>query len=169
MKKIYLSTPKLNELGYRKKLLADKETMTYNEAYGGAIDFNESKWETWYAKWIGNNDDNFFYAYIYDKETNVLVGEVGYRKDEETSGVLLNIIIEANNRGKGYGVPGLVALIETAFKNGFKEVRDLIANTSISSHKLFEKVGFKCVGEVDNSKDYRMSLEDYINKYGELN
>lgn len=91
MKEIYLKIPTFKELKYRKDLLSDKETMSYNNKFGGTIDFNESKWETWYNKWIGNNDPNFFYAYIYDKELDIPVGEVAYRFDEESNCAMLNI------------------------------------------------------------------------------
>ena len=168
MNAIYLKTPLFAELSYRKQLLADIETMSFNNNFGGTIDFEESKWENWFNKWIGNNDPNYYYAYIYDKETNEPVGEVGYRLDEESGCVMMNIIIEASQRGNGYGSSGLLALVQTAFKDGHNELRDLIYKESIESHSLFEKIGFKCIGEVDDSKDYRMAIEDYINKYGEL-
>lgn len=55
--KVELRTPKFEELYYRKKLLADRETMTYNIGYGkiygtGCIEFNESDWKDWFALWI---------------------------------------------------------------------------------------------------------------------
>lgn len=142
--------------------------MVFNERYGGVIDFEESKWETWYTKWIGNNNPNFFYAYIFDKETDNPVGEVAYRKDDNTNCAMLNIIIEFSKRGKGYSSIGLIELLRIVFKNGFNEARDLVFNDNISSHILFEKMGFKCIGEVDYAKDYRITLEDYINRYGDL-
>ncbi len=75
---------------------------------------------------------------------------------------MLNIIVEAKQRGNGYGNSGLIALIKTAFKNGYKELRDLVFKDSTGSHSLFEKLGFKCVGEVEDSKDYRLKEEDFI-------
>ena len=135
--------------------------MSYNNESGGIIDFDESKWETWYNKWIGNNNSNFFYAYIYDKDSNLPVGEVAYRLDEETNCAMLNIIVEAKHRGNGYGNSGLIALVKTAFKNGYKELRDLVFIKSTSSHALFEKLGFKCVGVVEDSKDYRLIEENF--------
>ncbi len=161
MREIFLKTPKISELEYRKKLLSDKETMSYNNNFGGTIDFPEEKWETWFNKWIKNENEKYFYAYIYDKEENKPVGEVGYRLDDETNSAMLNIIVEASQRGKGYGYLGLSALIKVAFNNGYKELRDLVYIDSTNSHSLFEKLGFKCVGIVDNSKDYRLTKNDY--------
>ena len=168
MKDIYLKTPNFEELSYRKKILADKETMTFNNHHGGTIDFDESKWEIWYNKWIGNKDKNFYYAYIIDKDSDLPVGEVAYRLDEESNSAMLNIIIEAANRGSGYGSMGLKALIENAFKNGYDTVRDMVYKDSTDSHALFEKIGFKCVAEKDECKDYRMTIDEYVKKYGEL-
>jgi diamine N-acetyltransferase len=161
MREIYLKTPELSELAYRKNLLADKETMAYNNKFGGTINFEKEKWESWFNKWIGNKDEKYFYAYIYDKEDNKPVGEVGYRFDEETNSVILNIIVEASQRGKGYGYSGLSALIKEAFDNGYDELRDLVYIDSNNSHALFEKLGFKCVGIVNDSKDYRLTKKDY--------
>lgn len=79
MKEIYLKTPSIEELNYRKELLSDPETMAYNNHFGGTIDFDESKWQTWFDKWIGDNNPDFFYAYIYDKSSNIPVGEAAYR------------------------------------------------------------------------------------------
>lgn len=43
MVKIY--SPKYEDLWFREKLLSDPDTMTYNNAWGGTIDFPESKWQ----------------------------------------------------------------------------------------------------------------------------
>lgn len=165
MRKIYLKTPKCEELWYRKQILADQETMAFNNPNGGTIDFDESKWDNWYMKWIGNGNNSFYYAYVYDKELDIPVGEVAYRLDEESGCAMINIIMESKYRGQGYGSLGLKALVETAFKNGYKELRDSINKDSINSHILFEKIGFKNFRETDGCLDYRMSIDDYKNKY----
>lgn len=168
MKKIYLKTPTMDELSYRKDLIGNPATMSFNASSGGTIDFDESKWESWFNKWIGTRDSNYFYAYIFDKETDTFVGEVAYRLDFESNCAMLNIIIEASQRGNGYGYSGLMALVKTAFKNGYKELRDLVYNESKDSHTLFEKLGFKCIGIVEDSRDYRLKIEDFVEKFGEL-
>lgn len=168
VKEIYLKTPKLEELEYRKKLLMDLDTMSYNKKHGGVIDFDESKWAAWYDKWINHHNPDFFYAYVFDKKTNEPVGEVAYRKEGSEDCVMLNIIIDFSKRGNGYGNAGLIELIKIAFKNGYKEARDSINIDSLNSHLLFEKVGFKLINEFDGVKEYRITLEEYINKYGNL-
>lgn len=167
MSKITLRTPDFNELTYRKNLLLDPETMAYNKNFGGTIDFNESKWEDWFKKWISNNDHNYYYAYIIDNSLNIPVGEVAYRFDNESKTVNLNIILEAKRRGFGFGKEGLIELVKTAFNNGFNEVRDIIDIDNISSHKLFENIGFKCQGIIEGGKDYRLTKEEYNKLYGD--
>ena len=159
MNLIYI-VPKKEDLGYRKSLVEDPKTMEYNN---GIVPFPEEKWDSWYAKWIGNNDSNYYYAYIYDKDIEANVGEIAYRKDPEMDLVMLNIIIE------GYGKEWLKGLVTTAFKNGWNEVRDLIEKNNTSSHKLFSDFGFKIVNnDVDGSIDFRLTKEDFINKYGDI-
>lgn len=117
-----------------------------------------------FIKQLGKKNQKNIYAYIYDKESDVPVGEVGYRFDDETNCIILNIIIEAKQRGNGYGQSGLVELIKVAFKNGYKELRDLIYKDSTSSHILFEKLVFKYIGDVGDSRDYRLTEKDFIEK-----
>lgn len=42
MVRIYI--PKCEDLWFREKLLSDPDTMSYNKAWGGTIDFPEPKW-----------------------------------------------------------------------------------------------------------------------------
>lgn len=161
MSEIIFKIPKLEELGYRKKILADKDTMEYNKKWGWTIDFDESKWDSWYQKWIGNTDKNYFYAYIETVDTKELVGEVAYHYDYETDTVMLNIIIEGSKRGFGYGKKALYKLVDNAFKSGFNEVRDTIACDNIGAQKMFDKFGFLCVDKNDDYYDYRLKKEDF--------
>ncbi len=43
MIKIY--KPKYDELIFREKILNDKDTMAYNDAWGGVISFPKEKWQ----------------------------------------------------------------------------------------------------------------------------
>ena len=151
----------MGELGFRKRILADKDTMAFNQSGGGAIDFDESKWDTWFAKWIGRKNPNLFYAYIYDAESHAPVGEVSYRFEESSGCVEIGIIIDAAHRGAGYGRTGLRALVETAFKNGFSRLRDVIHKDNAGSHALFESIGFKRIGETEDGYDYRLGAAEY--------
>lgn len=50
MVKMYL--PQYEDMWFRKQLLEDPETMSYNNAWGGIIEFPKSKWRLWYNNWI---------------------------------------------------------------------------------------------------------------------
>lgn len=159
--------PKKEELGYRQSVVEDEETMTYNN---GIVPFPKEKWDTWYSKWIGSNNPDYFYAYLFDEETKEFVGEIAYRKETDPTIVTLSIIIEHKHRGKGYGKEGLHLLVKNAFKNGYNEVRDYINRNSINSHKLFSNFGFKTIDSENNEDiEFRLTKNEFINIYGEIN
>lgn len=138
---IQLVRPTYQQLSFRKQLLSDKPTMAFNQNWGGVIEFPESRWKSWYEKWLCSTDDNYFYRYIYSEEEQAFIGETSYHRDAETFIYLCDIIIEAQFRGKGYGKETLKMLCENAAKNGIYELYDNISldNPSV---KLFLKTGF---------------------------
>lgn len=140
---IKLYKPNINELWFKEKMMSDKNTMSYNH---GAIAFPESKWDSWYQRWM--RDDKHFYRYICDDDT--FVGETAYYLDLEREIYIADVVVYAPYRGKGYGHQGLSLLCENAKNNGVMELYDDIAidNPSIS---LFLKNGFK---EVQRTNEY---------------
>lgn len=157
MLKLYI--PKYEDLVFRQKLLSDSETMSYNEKWGGAIDFPREKWRKWYDLWLVNHENKRFYRYLSETETDNFVGEIAYHYDEDKEIYIASIIVLAKYRRKGYGKEGLMLLCDAAGKNGIKALYDDIAadNPSIS---LFLKNGFS---EEYRTKDYIMvkkSLSD---------
>lgn len=153
-----LYSPTIEELWFRKRLLADKETMAFNHAYGGTIEFPVEKWETWYVKWF--NDPKRFYRYLYDEDNKCFVGEVAYHYDEKRLQSIASIIILDKYRNRGYGSFGLKLLCEAAKNNGLTEIFDDIAydNHSIS---LFLNQGFEIV-----TRDNKITLvKKELNKY----
>ena len=112
-----LKIPKFEELDYRRKLLADRETMAYNIGHGeadgtGSIDFSENKWNNWFSQWVNNMPERY-YAYIINAEENVPVGEVALRYVNEKKSYCVNIIVEAKYRGNGFSEQALKLLQET--------------------------------------------------------
>ncbi len=165
MNLIYI-IPKKEQLYYRKHLVEDIKTMEYNH---GIVLFPEEKWDSWYEKWIGNNNPNFYYAYIFDKDIQSYVGEIAYRKEEDSNMVTLSVIIEYSYRNKGYGKEALKGLINIAFKNGYKEVYDIIDKDNINSQKMFSNFGFKIVGYDEmNNVIFKITKEEFIKKYGKI-
>lgn len=150
--KLKLVIPTLKELDYRKRLLVDNETMTYNKGFDefkgynketGCIDFDESLWNEWYSRWV-NNTPNRYYAYIIKINENIPVGEVALRYEEDQKGYCVNIIIEAKHRGNGYSEEALRLLVDIAFNElKAEKIYDDFPATRSSAEKLFNKFGFR--------------------------
>lgn len=152
-----LVTPSFPELSFRKTLLADAQTMSYNRSYGGTIDFSESRWESWYQKWVSGGDSRYFYRYLYSRALDTCVGEAAYHCEAETGRYLCDIIVHASYRGRGFGKLGLSALCEAARENGIPALYDDILpdNPSIA---LFLKNGFTVVDQSEKAYTVRKDL-----------
>lgn len=156
---IKLHKPTMDELFYRQRLIADKETMAYNEKWGGAIDWPREKWSAWAEKWLNSEENRYFYRYIYDENRAEFVGEAAFRYDENYGMHVISIIVEAKHRGKGYGRAALSRLIQEAKQLGIEFLCDDIAadNPSIS---LFESMGFNEKWRTDDVVMLVMNLKE---------
>ena len=130
---------KPTDLWFRKKMLADDDTMSYNRAWGGTIAFPESDWADRYDYWIARPEGKRFYRYLTDEGR--FVGEVAYHYDAELSGFVADVIVYAPERGKGYGRAGLDLLCAAAKENGITELYDDIASDN-PAVGLFLRHGF---------------------------
>ena len=139
--KLFLYLPKYEDLWFRQKMLSDEETMSFNKAWGGTISFPIEKWEKWYARWIVHNDGKRYYRYL-QNENKEFVGEIAYHHDEKYAGYMVDVLVLAAYRGKGYGCLGLQMLCDEAKRNSISTLYDDIAinNPGIS---IFLKLGFK--------------------------
>lgn len=140
MNKLRLYKPKLEDLWFKSKMLADKDTMSYNNRFGGTIEFNEEDWKDWYDYWIVECNNERYYRYLVDDNNN-FIGEIAYHLDYDTKFYIGDIIVYAKYRGKGFGKQGLQLLLDEAKNNGLKEIYDDIAIDN-SAIKLFKKFGF---------------------------
>lgn len=136
--------PEFKELSFRKELLSDEKTMAYNHAYGGAIGFEESRWESWYQRWILDQSGQRFYRYLYSDIEECYVGEISYHYDEEVNGMMCDVLIHDCFRGQGYGKEGLLLLCQHAQNNHVDTLYDLIASDNPACH-LFLKCGFEII------------------------
>ena len=134
--------PTLDELWFRESLMADPETMSYNNAWGGTIPFPREKWESWYQYWIGNPEGKRFYRYLQDEETGAFVGEIAWHLDEKRNIHICDVIILARYRNRGYGSEVILLLCEAAKRSGIAILYDDIAADN-PSWKLFLKNGFE--------------------------
>ena len=124
--KINLYKPALRDLWFRQQMLADEQTMSYNRAWGGTIQFPEEAWETWYARWVCDGTGRHFYRYVLN-EAGEFVGEVAYHYSEPLGGHVANVIVYAPFRGRGCGSAALDALCAAAKENGIAVLYDDIA------------------------------------------
>ena len=144
---IKLYKPLYEDLWFRKQFLSDEETMSYNHAWGGTIDFSEEKWPDWYKKWVCCKDNSRFYRYLINNDKE-FVGEAAYYRDDLSQRYIANIIVYSKYRRLGYGRAGLQLLCGAAKEKGLAYLYDNIAidNTSVS---LFWQCGFEEVSRTE--------------------
>lgn len=153
--KLMLYVPTLGDLWFRQTMLADDETMSYNDAWGGTVPFPEEDWGDWYDRWLGCADGKRFYRYLAIAETGEFVGEVAYHYDDDEALWLADVIVHTPYRGHGYGRAGLELLCQAAADNGVDVLYDNIAidNPAIG---LFLTCGF--------TEDFRTDECIYLRK-----
>ena len=144
---VTLYKPKLEDLWFREKLMADEDTMSYNAKWGGTIPFPKEEWEPWYDAWVRNPGTNRYYRYLVNEE-NEFVGEIAYHYDRSRDIYICDVIVLASFRGQGYGTAGIQELIIAAKENGVTVLHDDIAADNPSYH-LFLKNGFEIEYEND--------------------
>ena len=147
--------PKEEDLWFRALMLSDSETMSYNHAYGGTIDFKKEYWHDWYEYWVLCSDNKRYYRYLKNEDGD-FVGEIAYHIDSEINNYVANVIILARFRGCGYGSFGLDVLCEAAMKNGVTVLYDDIAIDNPAAN-MFIKHGF--------IEEYRTKEKIYLKKY----
>ncbi len=140
MSGITLYKPRIEDLWFRKMLLADPETMSYNAAWGGTIQFGEDRWQDWYDEWV-DRPDRRFYRYVTAGASKAFVGEIAWHYDGDEQKYIADVIIMARDRGKGYGKAALKLLCGEAWKQGITELYDDIAIDN-PGLKLFLSCGF---------------------------
>ncbi|MCR4875799.1 MAG: GNAT family N-acetyltransferase [Clostridiales bacterium] len=133
--------PLIEDLWFREAMMADPETMSYNNAWGGTIPFPREKWAEWYDFWV-KNPDKRFYRYIATGKSRSFVGEAAYHYDEDLQVYLADIIVSAKCRKRGYGKAGLQKLCAAAKAAGIPEMYDNIARDN-PGIRLFLQCGFR--------------------------
>ena len=143
-----LYKPEYDDLWFRKLMLEDEETMSFNHAWGGTIPFPKEKWKDWYERWVVNHENKRFYRYVKEKE-GTFIGEIAFHYDSKYDGYMANVLIYSKYRNRGYGTVALKMLCDETKEKGIKILFDDIAidNPAIT---LFLKAGF--VEEYRNEK-----------------
>ncbi|MBY0758046.1 GNAT family N-acetyltransferase [Sellimonas caecigallum] len=151
VKHIYLKIPDRDELHHRKAWMMDPETMAYNAGFDmkvdgydkatGTIRKTDTQLQEWYDKWTTTK--KMYFAYIYDAEEKIPVGEVYYQYQDDISAHMVGIVIASRYRGKGYAYPALIELERIAFEeNGVEVLLDMFPEDRTEAVKLFMKAGF---------------------------
>lgn len=123
--KLELYIPKLEDLWFQQKMLADPATMSYNTNWDvsydgyhrdtGCVDFPESEWADWYARWIGQEPKRF-YAYVRRTSDGAWIGNVNFNYDANKDWWDMGVVVYAPYRGKGYATPALKLMLDRAFR-----------------------------------------------------
>lgn len=159
MKKVELRIPSLEDMKYRQVWMMNPKTMSYNAGMDldilgydyntGTIKKSDEELVLWYQRWVKNNQDKYF-AYIYEANSNIPIGETYFYKSDDT--YKMGILIIDEYRGQGFSESALLELLKVAFlEYGVKELTDTFPDSRISAIKLFKKCGFIESGKVEES------------------
>lgn len=173
MSRLCLHVPELNEFWYRKKLMEDPETMSYNRGYDldfagydkgtGCIAFPEEEWESCYNYFVGHEPERF-YAYLVNTENGEFVGEVNAHKSVGHDWYDMGIVIEAKHRGKGYANEGLRLLLHHAFIDmGAMAVHNSFEKSRNAALKAHEHAGFCKYSEENGVIELAIAKEQLLN------
>lgn len=161
-----LYVPKLQDLWFSQMMLSDPETMSYNDPWGGCIDFPEEKWQAWYDRWIGREPERF-YAYI--QVNDAWIGDVNFHYTPEKDWWDMGIVIYAPYRGKGYSFPALQLFADRAFRVcGITRLHNDFEDTRSAALHIHQKLGFRDLGLENGFRQLILTKEDYFLKSGHL-
>lgn len=160
---VELYIPKLEDLWFYRKMMSDPETMSYNDPWGGCIDYPDEVLPDWYANWVGQEPDRF-YAYIKRSSDGTWIGDLNFHYTPEKDWWDMGIVIYAPFRGKGYAVPALRLLLNQAFRVcGISRLHNDFETTRDAAWAIHRKVGFKEMGVEDGLLQLMLTKEDYLN------
>ena len=161
-KLVELYVPKLEDLWFYQKMMSDPETMSYNDPWGGCIDYPDEVLPDWYARWVGQEPKRF-YAYIKRSSDGAWIGDVNFHYTPEKDWWDMGIVIYAPYRGKGYAVPALKLLLDHAFRDcGISRLHNDFETTRDAAWAIHRKVGFKEMGVEDGILQLILTKEDYL-------
>ena len=170
--KLYI--PKLEDLWFYQKMMADPETMSYNAGYDldfdgyhkdtGCIYYPDEVLSEWHKRWVGNEPERF-YAYIQRSCDGAWIGDVNFHYNAEKDWHDMGIVIYAPYRGKGYALPALKLLLDQAFRAyGISRLHNNFERTRSAALRIHRKVGFKELGTEDGTLQLMLNKEDYLNQ-----
>ncbi len=169
-----LYIPKLEDLWFYQKMMADPETMAYNAGWNldfegyhndtGCIDYHDEVLPGWHARWVGQEPARF-YAYIQRSCDGTWIGDVNFHYNAEKDWYDMGIVIYAPYRGKGYALPALKLLLDRAFRVcGVSRLHNDFETTRDAAWAVHRKAGFKEMGTENGILQLMLTKEDYLNQ-----
>lgn len=154
---IELYVPEKADLWFRRELLSDPETMSYNKGYDlgfpeyhndtGCIDFPEENWDSWYQRWVHAEPERY-YAYLRRSEDGAFLGEVNLYQKGPAGTYEMGIVLHSRYRGQGYSKEGIRLLLSQAFEvMGAAAVTNEFEASRKAAWKIHEEAGFEPVAE----------------------
>ena len=161
MAQLELYIPKLKDLWFSQKMRSDPETMSYNDPWGGCIDFPEEEWSDWYSHWI-DREPMRFYAYI-QREDGTWIGDVNFHYTPEKDWWDMGIVIYAPYRGNGYAFPALQLLADQAFRVcGISRLHNDFEDSRSAAYHIHKKLGFQDLGLENGLRQLILTKEAYL-------
>ena len=138
---ICLYKPEKEELWFREAMLADPETMSYNDRWGGVIAFPKERWDSWAKRWL-DDERTHVYRYIREETGGCFAGEAAFHFDPARQIWLTDVVVHAPFRRQGYGKEALRLLLAEARRRGLEELYDDLVydNPAIA---MFAACGFE--------------------------
>lgn len=169
-----LHIPECEELWYRRKIMQDPETMSYNKGYDmnfegydkatGCIAFPEQEWADWHEFFVGKEPQRF-YAYIVRKEDGAWIGEVNVHRDGDAGRYEMGIVLEAKYRGKGYAEEALKLLLQHAFEDmGADKVHNDFEAERTAAVRTHLAAGFEVIRQEGGIVELLITKEQFFAK-----
>ncbi|MGM9603157.1 MAG: GNAT family N-acetyltransferase [Faecousia sp.] len=158
---VELYIPKLEDLWFYQKMMSDPETMSYNDPWGGCIDYPDEVLPDWYARWVGQEPVRF-YAYTKRISDGAWIGDVCFYYTPDKDWYDMGIVIYAPYRGKGYSYPALKLLLDHAFLDcGISRIHNDFEDTRSAALHIHKKAGFREVGVEDGILQLMITKEEW--------
>lgn len=168
---LQLYLPKREDGWFYVKMLSDPATMAYNAPWfppDGCIPNAEAGWERVCKSLIGHEPVSFF-AFLQRKTDGVFVGDVHYHYTPDKGWWDMGVLIDAQERGKGYGRQGLRFLLDQAFRvDGISRLHNNFERSREAAYHIHKAAGFREVGEENGCVQLELMKDDYIGSAGSL-
>ncbi|WP_297517414.1 GNAT family N-acetyltransferase [uncultured Clostridium sp.] len=153
---LYIKKPEFEELEYTRTLWGDYNTM---RDIGGVYDFTERHKTTFYKKMVSPTDGKNFYCLVY-RNDGTPIGEVSFHGYDSANKIArLNIKIQNQYRGNGYGSEAIKLILEYYFYEfGGEVIVDTVSKENKIGENTLKKLGFS----ETTPKSYRLRKKEFI-------